>query len=287
MPDAATLGVLQDVIYICILALLIGAGAYGATRILSPVAAWNYAGRVVSRVYEWPDAVVAVLLTLLLCSGILSSAPPNADAKPAAQLSQQASEASQAAGLVSAMVQDLLLVALVLGFVRVVRDGDPAELYGLRRFPVRRAFTLAVMWIIPTWFIVWGVAEGSAALLNGVWPDMGAQSPVQLLEGTKSPLVKVLMAATAVIVAPLTEELLFRGFLFGVFKRYTDTYFAGLVSAVLFAAVHAHVGTFLPLLALGLIFAAVYEMTGCLLVTMFMHALFNGAQVVLMLLGVE
>ena len=40
-------------------------------------------------------------------------------------------------------------------------------------------------------------------------------------------------------------------------------------------------------IALGLIFVAVYEMTGCLLVTMFMHALFNGAQVVLMLFGVE
>ena len=110
---------------------------------------------------------------------------------------------------------------------------------------------------------------------------------MQLLEGTKSPLVKMLMSVTAVVVAPLTEELIFRGFLFAVFKRYTDTYFAGLVSAVLFAAVHAHVGTFLPLFALGLVFVAAYEVTGCLLVTMFMHALFNGAQVVLMLFGVE
>jgi len=287
MPDPATLGVLRDVIQIALLALLIGAAAYALTRVASPVAAWNYAGKVVSRVYEWPDALMAALLTLLLCSGILSSVPLAADAKGAKDLGLKASDAAQAGEVVSAIIQDLVLVALIVGFLRVLRNADPAELFGLRKFTLRRAFGLAVVWIVPTWFIVWGAAEGSAALLNGVWPDFGAQSTVQLLEGTKSPMVKMLMSVTAVVVAPLTEELIFRGFLFGVFKRYTDTYFAGLVSAVLFASVHAHVGTFLPLFTLGLVFVAAYEVTGCLLVTMFMHALFNGAQVVLMLFGVE
>lgn len=286
MADAATLGVLKDVVYIAFLALIIGAGAYALTRVLSPVTAWNFSGKVVSRPYEWPDAVVAMLLTLVLVfmSGVLSG--PAVEAKTS-EVAPSPSEAAQAGSIALMIIVDLMLVSLVVGFLRVVREFDPGELFGLRRMKPARAFTVAVMWIIPAWFVVWGVAVASSALLDGVWPDLGAQSSVKLLEGTGSPLVKLLMSVTAIMVAPLTEELMFRGVLFGVFKRYTDTYFAGLVSAVLFASIHSHVGTFLPLFALGLIFVAAYEVTGCLLVTIFMHALFNGSQVVLMLFGVE
>ena len=284
MTDAATLAVLQDVVYIALLAALIGAGMYAVLRSMIPVAAWDHGGHVISKAYDWPDAVVAGLLATLLTSGILSG--PHAESTTA-KAAEAASEMAQLGSVVSTVTMDLMLVALVVGFLRVLRDRDPAELFGLRRMPLKQAFITAVVWVVPALLVVWAVSAGAASMLKGVWPDLGPQSTVEVLETSKSPLVKFALSITAVVVAPLAEEILFRGFLFGVIKRYTDTYFAALVSALLFASVHMHVGFFLPLFALGVIFAMAYEATGCLLVSILMHALFNGVEVVSMLLGVE
>lgn len=283
MPDAATLGVLQDVVYIALLAALIGAAVYGVMRSMVPVAVLSHGGRRLSGPYGWQDALVAILLAILLAGGVFTSAGVESGG-PAAKAAETVSDAAQLAGVASAVIKVLMLVGLIVGFLRVIRERDPAELFGLRRMSAKKAFIKALIWIVPAVFAVMAVSALSTALLNGVWPDLGPQSSVELLQTTKSPLVKMAMGIMAVLVAPLAEEIMFRGFLFGVLKRYTDTYFAGLVSAILFAAVHVHVGFFLPLFALGVIFVIAYETTGCLLVSIFMHALFNGGQVVVMLL---
>lgn len=95
---------------------------------------------------------------------------------------------------------------------------------------------------------------------------------------------KIMMGVAAVIVAPLVEEIVFRGFIYGVLKRYTDGWFAAVCSASLFAIVHMHVGTLIPLFVLALGLCAAYERTGSLLVPMGMHAIFNGASTTFLLL---
>jgi membrane protease YdiL (CAAX protease family) len=79
----------------------------------------------------------------------------------------------------------------------------------------------------------------------------------------------------AVSLAPLAEEFIFRFFMYGVMKRYFGKVVAVLVSALLFAAVHAHLPSFAPLFVLGSCFAIAYEWSGSILVPMMMHALFN------------
>ena len=49
-----------------------------------------------------------------------------------------------------------------------------------------------------------------------------------------------------------------------------------MTNAVLFAAVHAHLPSFAALFVLGICFTIAYEWSGSLLVSMTMHALFNG-----------
>jgi len=48
-----------------------------------------------------------------------------------------------------------------------------------------------------------------------------------------------------------------------------------MISALLFAAVHAHAPSFAPLFVLGTCFAIAYEWSGSILVPMTMHAFFN------------
>jgi membrane protease YdiL (CAAX protease family) len=49
--------------------------------------------------------------------------------------------------------------------------------------------------------------------------------------------------------------------------------------SLLFALVHHHVGSLVPLFVLALGLTTAYEATGCLLVPVFMHAIFNGLNI--------
>src|SRR5436190_1948761 len=79
----------------------------------------------------------------------------------------------------------------------------------------------------------------------------------------------------AVAIAPVIEEFLFRFFLYNVIKRYFGRLLGVILSALLFAAAHAHFPSFVPLFVLGSCFAIAYEWSGSILVAMTMHSLFN------------
>ncbi|MGA3171893.1 MAG: type II CAAX endopeptidase family protein, partial [Chthoniobacteraceae bacterium] len=79
----------------------------------------------------------------------------------------------------------------------------------------------------------------------------------------------------AVVVAPCAEETIFRGYIYGVLKRYAGPAVATLVSAGLFAAMHLSLSSLPGLFVLALCFTLAYEATGSLLVNILMHALFN------------
>jgi len=78
-----------------------------------------------------------------------------------------------------------------------------------------------------------------------------------------------------VVVAPLTEELLFRGLILrGFLSRYTVRK-AFLASAILFGLVHLNPWQLLTGIILGVLFAWWFVHTGSLLPCLFGHALFN------------
>ncbi len=79
----------------------------------------------------------------------------------------------------------------------------------------------------------------------------------------------------AVVVAPLTEETVFRGYLYGVLKRQIGGIGAGLLTAGLFAAMHLNLAALPALFVLAICLTLAYEATGSLLVNISMHALFN------------
>lgn len=85
------------------------------------------------------------------------------------------------------------------------------------------------------------------------------------------------------LAAPLFEEILFRGVLFGGLRRPLGPWGAGLVSSVLFALLHGDPQAGLVLAVLGGIFAALYHKTGSLWPAVLAHALWNGATVTAML----
>ena len=79
----------------------------------------------------------------------------------------------------------------------------------------------------------------------------------------------------AVFLAPVIEELFFRGFFMTFLKNYTSTWLAIILSAGVFAFAHLNLGIALPLWFLGIVLGAVYEHTGSLIVPIGIHACFN------------
>ena len=95
----------------------------------------------------------------------------------------------------------------------------------------------------------------------------------------------VAIAVSAIIIAPIAEELIFRGYLYPVVKRFTDRWFASIFSGVFFGVIHFNVMG-LPILALmGFILAVIYEKSGSLWVPIGCHAAFNATSVGLMLIS--
>ncbi len=103
--------------------------------------------------------------------------------------------------------------------------------------------------------------------------DLQIQPDIErLFEGSSLP---GLLFFGGVIVAPLVEEIVFRGFVFPGLSRRWD-WRVGLVgSAFLFALAHIILTSILPIFILGVIFAFLYQLSGSIWPAILMHMLTN------------
>jgi uncharacterized protein len=112
-----------------------------------------------------------------------------------------------------------------------------------------------------------------------VFPDVEMQDQVRKLFAAipKTPVNWVILYLTVAVVAPLLEELLFRGLLQNSLANRMPIWAAILLSAAIFAAVHMQLHAFPALMALGAVFGYIYNITGSLRVTILLHMLNNAA----------
>ena len=93
-----------------------------------------------------------------------------------------------------------------------------------------------------------------------------------ILAQLDSPFAFVVGAA---VVAPVVEEIFFRGFLFAGLRQRYRWQVAAVVSAGLFAVIHLQPLAVLPILLLGLIFAFLYQWSGSIWPAILMHVSTN------------
>jgi membrane protease YdiL (CAAX protease family) len=117
----------------------------------------------------------------------------------------------------------------------------------------------------------------SSWLIARIWGDPGGSNPLlDLVLTSADPLALACFALTAVVLAPLFEETLFRGVLLPVLGQRLGGGWAVVLSAALFAAAHLSVGEFVPLLVLALGLGWLRWRSGRLLPSVLMHAFWNG-----------
>lgn len=168
------------------------------------------------------------------------------------------------------------VVALLLARRRV---GGWLRMPPLRRILVESA--LAVPLLLVAWMCVGLVVLGAAELI-GVPPSVDSVArPFVRSEGSTFP---VFFAVLAIGVAPVVEELVFRGLLLNALARWMPFVLAAVLQAVLFGLLHP-VGpvAIVGLASLGLCFAIVYRWRRTLVTVIAMHVLQNSAAVLTVL----
>ena len=148
----------------------------------------------------------------------------------------------------------------------------------------RRVWVLGFLGVLGYCAAVPLTASASAftQLITGETPVM-THPIIWMLAEAESTLMVVLLVVGACGVAPLFEEILFRGFLFQVLRERIGGTLSILVSSLIFAALHPSPFTILPLFSLACILCLLYARTGTLWPSILLHALHNGVSVFLVL----
>jgi membrane protease YdiL (CAAX protease family) len=110
------------------------------------------------------------------------------------------------------------------------------------------------------------------------------QLPVYVLRVSMSWPGRITLGVAAILLAPVAEEILFRGILYVAVKQAGFPRVALWGTTLLFAAVHMNIVTFVPLMVLALVLTALYERTNNLLAPITAHALFNALNFVTLFL---
>lgn len=230
------------------------------------------------------DALGVFLLSLILTvvlGGVLSAAVPQ-DAVPEA--------------VMTAIYGPLTLALLgvtALAWVHVRYPGDARRLAGAR--PTGRDLLVGVGVGLAT-VIVLTVAIG--LLLGAVLQLLGEEVPTvqqDLREMARNPATVPIFVLSALVVAPAFEELFFRGMVFPAIAKRLGLWAGIIGSALVFGVVHLNqaedtlgaVLLLVRLVPLGALFAWLYHWRKTIVVPIVVHSMFNGASVVLFLLGME
>ena len=205
--------------------------------------------------------VLAVIGALIVGSGVIAAFDPEIDST-AAQLGIQ--------GLLA-----VNLIAVSLGFASL--RGSPIA--GLRRLGLR-GFAASALGITALTYVAYIVF--AAVWYALVQPEQ--EDVTRELGFDDGGLAAVIAGFLIVAAAPLSEEIFFRGFMYGGLRRRLPVWTAAGVSGVAFGLVHYtgtdSIGVVPQLAVLGILLAWLYERTGSLWPPILLHLLNNSLALV-------
>jgi membrane protease YdiL (CAAX protease family) len=231
-------------------------------------------GKVSAEQLTWVDVVFATALVFYIIfqsfAHLKTTGPPSAASFSGEQL----------------ILATLLSWALILGPILIsfrARGIRVGQLFGFDRLPILRA----VVWGVGLLFTALPLVFGTSEIVTQWLRDRSAQDSqeiIQIFRDSTQPGQRVSIILLAVVIAPIAEELVFRGYLYTVMKRFFGSLPSLVFTAVLFGLVHVNVPALVPLFVLACTFTIAYEVTGSLFVPMAMHALFNALNLVAVLM---
>lgn len=236
--------------------------ARAAARAPSPLPAWGIAT---------PDFLYLVLI--VICAVLSVSFFATLALKPF-HLSNDTRAILATAGFQLGLLAGPALLPLALGHHPLRPPLDRATLVGgVVTFLAALPLVTLVSFVWLGLLARWGISTEKQEVME------------LFLEARSSGLIYVLVGF-ATLVAPIGEELVFRGMLFRYLRTRLPRTAALLLPSILFAAFHQNLAAFAPLAALAVIFSLAYERTGRIGTVIIAHGLFNLHTIALLLAGV-
>ncbi|MBN9091094.1 MAG: CPBP family intramembrane metalloprotease [Reyranella sp.] len=155
----------------------------------------------------------------------------------------------------------------VIGFLAVIVAVAPLGWAAIPALGLRPA-----NWKYPVFGVLGTLALSIGVSQFGLEPQ-GMKQVIEIVREPKQLAISLLLLA---VLAPLVEELVFRGLLYGWIAGRWNSLAAWLISSLVFAAAHVEPAHVILVLPLGLLFGWLRRRTDSLLPSLFAHILNNG-----------
>jgi membrane protease YdiL (CAAX protease family) len=175
-------------------------------------------------------------------------------------------------------IQVLLMFGVVWFFAIYWRRSGFRDL-GFRYYSIGKTIWYTFLSLI----LIFIVSFVYVLILQKVFGIDAPASKIDELVASGNVSGNILIVVTAVI-APLCEEVYFRGFLYPAFRKSFGVVVGIFLSSVVFAAAHLDLYSFFPIMIIGWILAFMYEKTKSIFPVIFLHSIYN-LTLILILLG--
>jgi membrane protease YdiL (CAAX protease family) len=149
------------------------------------------------------------------------------------------------------------------------------DAFGFLRPRLGHALLLAVVVAMAVVPIAWALGELSARIMSVFHVQRIVQGPIEMLQSASSVPMKLLIGFLAIVIAPVVEEIVFRGLIYPTLKQNGLPGLALWGTSVLFAVIHNNLEILLPLTFLAVVLTLLYETTDNLLAPILTHSVFN------------
>lgn len=145
-------------------------------------------------------------------------------------------------------------------------------------------------WLVAVPFVFSLLTLSYVLMLNGAIDIWGPSAhwhgnlSKSTVDATQVPVLEALVIISNVVLAPISEELLFRGVLYQALRKTMPVGTAIMTSAVMFAFMHLNLVLFIPFVLMGVVLGLVFEWSGSLVPTILLHA-FNNGMILLLIAG--
>lgn len=167
-----------------------------------------------------------------------------------------------------------LMLVLVLAAPKLFRRALPTlKQLGLDRLPSWKDIGLGLLGLVPYGLLAWLFLVVVTALAPGF--DLAQEQDVGFKHLSQH-YEYMLAFFTLVVVAPVAEETVFRGYLYGKLRGLIGVAGAIILSGICFAALHGQWNVAVNVFALSIVMCGLRELTGSIWASIILHMVKNG-----------
>mgnify|MGYP006269952159 CR=1 FL=1 len=174
------------------------------------------------------------------------------------------------------LIQSLLLISLTFYFA-IFKYNYSLTVFGLKKIKPVKNINYGLIGGITIWLLITIVNNLIYVITINIFQSKPpTQAAVKSLLNSDSLLFFLVHSLLIIVVAPITEEIFFRGFIYLYFKSKVGVQWGIISSALIFGVAHFNLWIFLPTFIGGIILAWIYEQTDSLYPAMIAHGTWNG-----------